>query len=51
MPDHDEPVKQPAQPPAPTAMLFELARLIREIAASPDRDISEATAWLHERGL
>lgn len=42
--------KKPEPSPA-AVMLSELARLVRQIAASADRDVAEAVAWLHERGL
>ena len=32
-------------------LLKELAALIRSIAASTDREISEAVAWLHSHSL
>jgi hypothetical protein len=43
--------KPPAPKPGPATLLGELATLVRSIAASADRDISEAVAWLHSHGL
>lgn len=46
------PPAPPAPPqPAPQSLLAELARLIREVAASADREISEIVAFLHAHGL
>lgn len=45
-----EPTPAPAPHPAET-MLADFAALVREIAASADRDVSEAVAWLHSHGL
>lgn len=47
----DGPIPAPQPGPADPGPLGELSRLIREIAASADRDISHAVAWLHEHGL
>lgn len=44
-----QPVPQPAQTGLP--LLREFAGLVREIAASADRDVTEAVAWLHSHGL
>jgi hypothetical protein len=38
----------PSAPVPPAALLAQLASLVREIAASADRDISEAVAWMHK---
>ena len=44
--------KPPRQPVAQQDnLLKEFAGLVREIASSVDRDVSEAVAWLHSRGL
>lgn len=43
----------PAPDPAPdhAGLLAELASLVRTIAASADRDVSEAVAWLRSHGM
>lgn len=35
---------------APT-LLAEIGRLVREVAAAPERDIAEVVAWLHSHGI
>jgi hypothetical protein len=44
---------EPAPAPAPdhAGLLAEFASLVRTIAASADRDISEAVGWLHSHGI
>jgi hypothetical protein len=37
----------PQVPVPPAALLAQLASLVREVAASADRDISEVVAWMH----
>ncbi len=41
----------PAPAPDPAGLLAEAAALVRQIAASADRDIAEAVAWFHSHGL
>ena len=45
------PEPEPAPAPDPAGLLAEFAGLVREIAASTDRHITEAVEWLHARGL
>jgi hypothetical protein len=37
--------------PSPHSLLAEVAALVREIAASAERDISEVAAWFSSHGL
>jgi hypothetical protein len=41
----------PAPAPDPAGLLAEFSTLVREIAASADRHITEAVEWLHSHGL
>jgi hypothetical protein len=47
------PAPSPSPGPAtsPEGLLAEFATLVRTIAASADRDVAEAVAWLHSHGL
>lgn len=46
------PAPQPVPPsPEPGGLLGELAALVREVAASADRDVREVVAFLHAHGL
>lgn len=52
VPPEPVPPAPPApHPPHPGTLLSELARFIREVAASADRDISAVIAWMHSRGI
>jgi hypothetical protein len=46
-----EPEPTPSPAPSPDDLLAELASLVRLVAASADRDISEVMAWLASHGL
>lgn len=46
------PAPAPAPPqPAPESLLAELAGLVRQVAASADRELAEVVAWIHAHGL